>query len=545
MATTDATTGNSRIFISYRREDSDIWVGRLADELRKHFPAQRIFVDIASIDPGADFVTALEQALASAAAMLVVIGPRWLSATDRQGRKRLDSPSDFVRQEIAESLRRAGVRVFPLLVNGADMPADEDLAEPLKPLARRQAFELTVRHWANDVAQFVVVLKGVPGLSDSGASEGAEATAQLRAEQEAQRREAERAAKEEAQLAAAKEARRSSDEETRRKEADAHRSPEGEAQRRAAEEAVPPGAESSHAPQPVLRKVVAIGGIIGVTALAVFFIGRSPDAPVASVTSPASSSPIALPAPKPVRDETTKSPVAGAQNQAEYDKQKASVGGKEYRVRHILVETQSDAVGIIEQLKKGAKFEELAKKSMDIGSVANGGDLGWEAPDAYVKPFAEAILKLKKGEVTEAPVQTPFGWHVIRLDDVRDIQSGVQTGRDQAESSSAARISTSANVLSANALYREFQNNPVDAGKRYVGKAVALEGLRGEMILMSDGVQAAVHIVDRSRPNALVLMFSDRNRLKGINQGQRFRFKCMVRKYEYSIVWMDDCSIDH
>ncbi len=122
-------------------------------------------------------------------------------------------------------------------------------------------------------------------------------------------------------------------------------------------------------------------------------------------------------------------------------------------------------------------------------------------------------------------------------------QNGVQTGRDQAESSSAARISASANVLSANALHREFQNNPVDASNRYVGKTVALEGLRGEMILMSDGVQAAVHIVDGSRSNALILVFSDRNQLKGINQGQRFRSKCTVRKYEYSSVWMDDCSI--
>ena len=105
----------ARIFISYRREDSDIWVGRLADELRKHFPPEQVFQDIASIDPGADFRTVLDEALATAAAMLVVIGPRWLSATDKQGRKRLESPADLVHQEIAESLRRSGVRVFPLL----------------------------------------------------------------------------------------------------------------------------------------------------------------------------------------------------------------------------------------------------------------------------------------------------------------------------------------------------------------------------------------------------------------------------------------------
>ena len=96
----------SRIFISYRREDSDIWAGRLADELRKHVPVEQVFQDIASIDPGADVPTVLEEALATAAVMLVVIGPRWLSATDKNGRKRLESPADFVppggRREFAQ-----------------------------------------------------------------------------------------------------------------------------------------------------------------------------------------------------------------------------------------------------------------------------------------------------------------------------------------------------------------------------------------------------------------------------------------------------------
>ena len=169
----------SRIFISYRREDSDIWAGRLADELRKHFSAEQVFQDIASIDPGADFPTVLEEALATAAVMLVVIGPRWLSATDKNGRKRLESPADFVHQEVAESLRSPAVRVFPLLVNGAAMPAEEELPDPLKPLARRNAIELTVRHWASDVAQLVQTLKRSPGVAatragDETASRGPE-----------------------------------------------------------------------------------------------------------------------------------------------------------------------------------------------------------------------------------------------------------------------------------------------------------------------------------------------------------------------------------
>jgi hypothetical protein len=163
----------SRIFISYRREDSDIWAGRLADELRKHFPVEQVFQDIASIDPGADFPTVLEEALATAAVMLVVIGPRWLSATDKNGRKRLESPADFVHQEVAASLRSPAVRVFPLLVNGAPMPAEEELPDPLKPLARRNAIELTVRHWASDVAQLVQTLKRSPGLAESKVGEEA------------------------------------------------------------------------------------------------------------------------------------------------------------------------------------------------------------------------------------------------------------------------------------------------------------------------------------------------------------------------------------
>ena len=159
------------IFISYRREDSDIWVGRLGDELRKHFPPEEIFQDIASIDPGAEFPKALSEALARAAATLIVIGPRWLSATDRQGRRRLDNASDFVRQEVVESLRRPGVRVFPVLVGGAEMPAEDDLPDPLKPLAQRHAYELTVRHWARDAEQLVQILKRVPGIGGNRAVE--------------------------------------------------------------------------------------------------------------------------------------------------------------------------------------------------------------------------------------------------------------------------------------------------------------------------------------------------------------------------------------
>lgn len=123
-----------------------------------------------------------------------------------------------------------------------------------------------------------------------------------------------------------------------------------------------------------------------------------------------------------LRDEVEKHPVTDAQIKAAYETQKAKVGGKEYRARHILLEKEDEAKGVIDQLKKGAKFEELAKQSKDTGSAKNGGDLDWAAPDSFVKPFSDAMTKLQKGQYTEAPVQSQFGWHVIRLDDVRDTQ---------------------------------------------------------------------------------------------------------------------------
>ena len=122
------------------------------------------------------------------------------------------------------------------------------------------------------------------------------------------------------------------------------------------------------------------------------------------------------------RDEAKKHPVTDQQIQAEYDKQKAQQGDKEYHARHILVEKEDEAKEIIVELKKGAKFEDLAKKSKDPGSGSRGGDLGWAAPTAYVKPFSDAMVKLEKGKFTETPVQTQFGYHVIELEDVRATQ---------------------------------------------------------------------------------------------------------------------------
>ncbi|MEO5607398.1 MAG: peptidylprolyl isomerase [Polaromonas sp.] len=116
-------------------------------------------------------------------------------------------------------------------------------------------------------------------------------------------------------------------------------------------------------------------------------------------------------------------PVTDAELKAEYDKFAATNGGKEYKVRHILVEKEADAKAIIASLKKGGKFEDIAKKqSKDPGSAAKGGDLDWANPSSYVPEFTEALLKLNKGQMTDTPVKSQFGYHVIRVDDIRNAQ---------------------------------------------------------------------------------------------------------------------------
>ena len=120
-------------------------------------------------------------------------------------------------------------------------------------------------------------------------------------------------------------------------------------------------------------------------------------------------------------DYKKKNPVADEEAKAEYDKFKAQASGTEYRARHLLVEKEDEAKALIAQIKGGAKFEELAKKnSKDTGSGENGGDLDFAKAESYVSEFSQAMIKLKKGEMTDAPVKSQFGWHIIRLEDTRD-----------------------------------------------------------------------------------------------------------------------------
>ncbi|HEU5435021.1 MAG TPA: peptidyl-prolyl cis-trans isomerase [Telluria sp.] len=119
-----------------------------------------------------------------------------------------------------------------------------------------------------------------------------------------------------------------------------------------------------------------------------------------------------------LQDYVKKNPVKDADIKAEYDKYKSQVGDKEYHARHILVGTEDEAKAIIAKLKAGGKFEELAKQSKD-GSAANGGDLDWASPASYVPEFSAAMVKLNKGQYTDTPVKSQFGYHVIKLEDTR------------------------------------------------------------------------------------------------------------------------------
>lgn len=137
------------LFVSYRRSDSQGWAGRLAADLARAFGDVALFLDTESIAPGEDFARALDGAIGRAEAMLVLIGPRWLSARGEGDSRRLDDPADFVRREIAAGLA-GGLRVIPVLLGGAAMVKAEQLPEPIAQLAARQAFELSDTRWDYD-----------------------------------------------------------------------------------------------------------------------------------------------------------------------------------------------------------------------------------------------------------------------------------------------------------------------------------------------------------------------------------------------------------
>jgi hypothetical protein len=138
-----------QIFISYRRDDAAWAAGRLFDVLSDHFGSDRIFIDVDSLDAGIDFVEAIRESVGSCDVLIAVIGERWLTSLDKQGRRRVDNSEDFVRLEIATALQR-GIRVIPVLVEGVSMPRSDDLPDDLKSLVRRGALELSHNRFKAD-----------------------------------------------------------------------------------------------------------------------------------------------------------------------------------------------------------------------------------------------------------------------------------------------------------------------------------------------------------------------------------------------------------
>ena len=145
-----------QIFISYRREDASSAAGRLYDRLAAHFP-QKIFMDIDNLEPGVDFVEAIEASVTSCDVLVAVIGKHWLNASDEEGKRRLDNPQDWVALEIGTALKR-GIRVIPVLVESAVMPREGQLPEQLKTLVRRQALTVSNDRFGTDSERLIEVV---------------------------------------------------------------------------------------------------------------------------------------------------------------------------------------------------------------------------------------------------------------------------------------------------------------------------------------------------------------------------------------------------
>ncbi len=145
---------SGRILINYRREDSLGSAGRLYDRMVDHLSREQVFMDVDAIEPGVDFVEVIEHAIKNCDVFLAVIGPNWLTVTDDEGKRRLDNPNDFVRLEIAAALER-GIRIIPVLVKGATMPRSIELPDNLKPLARRNALEISHTRFDTDADRLV------------------------------------------------------------------------------------------------------------------------------------------------------------------------------------------------------------------------------------------------------------------------------------------------------------------------------------------------------------------------------------------------------
>jgi TIR domain len=155
---------SGQIFISYRRDDTSYPAGRLYDRLLAHFLQNQIFIDV-DLDPGIDFVEAIEKSVGSCDVLIAVIGKRWLLSSDEERKRRLDNTEDFVRVEIATALKR-NIRVIPVLVDGSSIPRSSDLPDDLKLLARRNALEVSHNRFNADFGRLVTAIEKVLKKAD-------------------------------------------------------------------------------------------------------------------------------------------------------------------------------------------------------------------------------------------------------------------------------------------------------------------------------------------------------------------------------------------
>jgi hypothetical protein len=146
------------VFISYRRDDTSGYAGRLYDQISAHFGADHVFMDVADIGPGSDFVEVIEQKVGTCDALIALIGKNWLTLKDDQNRPRLGSAEDFVSVEVLAALKRK-VEVIPVLVGGARMPRQQELPESLQPLSRHQALEISDTHFTRDTQDLIAALE--------------------------------------------------------------------------------------------------------------------------------------------------------------------------------------------------------------------------------------------------------------------------------------------------------------------------------------------------------------------------------------------------
>lgn len=147
------------VFLSYRRADTAGQAGRICDDLERHFEFPVVFRDIDSIKVGSDFVQALESAVANARVAIILIGDTWLSEASADGSPRINDPDDHVHREVVMALNEASLTVVPVLVEGTSMPAETELPEPLRELARLQAIELSDSRWGYDIKRLAQVLE--------------------------------------------------------------------------------------------------------------------------------------------------------------------------------------------------------------------------------------------------------------------------------------------------------------------------------------------------------------------------------------------------